>query len=178
MKLDGKIIDGGFVYAACTDSAMRGRGIFRELNAYAEEYMKRCGMEFLMLIPANDGLFPMYRALGYVNEAYSAKYADTGYTADFDGDMDKLYSMYKESLPETAFVKSRGLYEYVLGFDDCRAVYTDNSYNVRAEDGYIYESAKITEISEKPKALYKWARAGYDIKEKLTVDFFGEDRHV
>ena len=178
LKLDGKKINGGFVYAACTDPEVRGRGIFRALNAYAEEYMKKNGMEFLMLIPAHDGLFAMYRALGYVNEAYSASYADTGYAAEFDGDIDKLYSMYEKNLGKTAFVKSRGLYEYVLGFDDCKAVYTDTSYNLRAADGYIYESAKIAEISEKPKALYKWAHEGYDINEKLTVDFFGEDRHV
>ena len=177
MKLDGKIIPGGFVYAACTDAAMRGRGIFRMLNEYAEEYIKRNNMEFLMLIPAHDGLFPMYRSLGYVCEAYSAEYADTGYTADFDGDMDKLYSMYKKALPETAFIKSRGLFEYVLGAEESTPVYTGTSYNVRASDGYIFESAKIKSIGEKPKALYKWAHTGYEIKEKLTVDFFGEDRH-
>lgn len=177
MKLDGRMISGGFVYAACTDPAMRGRGVFRELNAYAEKYMKAQGMEFLMLIPAHDGLFPMYRSLGYINEAYSAEYADTGVSSDFDGDIDRLYSLYRDMLPDTAFVKSRGLFEYVLGFDDCRPVYTADSYNVRASDGYIFESAKIKSISEKPKALYKWQSAGYIQKEKLTVDFFGEDRH-
>ncbi len=177
MKLDGRTVAGGFVYAACTDHAMRGRGIFRALNEYAEEYMKEKGMEFLMLIPANDGLFPMYRSLGYINEAYSAKYADTGVSSEFDGDIGRLYSMYLESLPDTAFVKPRGLFEYVLGFDDCEAVYTADSYNVRASDGYIYESARIISVSDDPKALWKWAGEGYEINTKLTVDFFGEDRH-
>ncbi len=177
MKNEGRIIKGGFIYAACTDAKMRGRGIFRALNEYAEEYMKRNEMEFLMLIPANDGLFPMYRGLGYINEAYSADYADTGYTDGFDGDIYRLYSLYLEMLPETAFVKSRGLFEYVLGFDDCTPNYTADGYNVKASDGYVYESGRITNIGIKPKALYKWAHGGYDIKEKLTVDFFGEDRH-
>ncbi len=176
LKLEGKTIKGGFVYAACTAVRERGKGTFRALNAYAEEYMRRRGMEFLMLIPAHDGLFPMYRSMGYVCEAYPAVFSRVD-GADFDGNTDGLYSLYLRTRKTPSFVKSRGLFEYALDVGDRKIEISEGGYTVYAPDGRIYESTEILCAGDKPKALFKWAGRGYEIKEKLTADFFGEDAH-
>lgn len=176
LKLGEKYIKGGFVYAACTSVRERGKGIFRALNAFAGEYARGREMEFLMLIPANDVLFPMYRSMGYVHEAYSALFADID--GGREANADELYPLYLAKRTGAAFVKSRGLFSYAMSAGDCRAKISGNDFAIYAPDGYIFESTNIVGASGKPKALYKWIGADREIKEKLTVDFFGEDRHI
>lgn len=176
LKLGEKDIKGGFVYAACTKTCERGKGVFRALNACAEGYAREHGMEFLMLIPAHDGLFPMYRSMGYVNEAYPAVFSRVD-GADFDGNIDDLYSLYLRTRNAPSFVKSRGLFRYALVSEDCVVAVSNDGYAVYAPDGGIFESTMTVGAGGKPKALFKWIGAGYEIKEKLTVDFFGESAH-
>lgn len=182
---DGKTVRGAFIYAACVEAEYRGRGIFRELNAYAEKYAKENSYAFIMLIPANDGLFPMYKKLGYTKEVYSKMHEKLG-EADrkngrrFSGDYGELYNIYRKYTKE-GFIKSRGLFEYALESEECKIFYTDGGYKIYYDDGSVVESAAESEsgkISSKAKGLYKTVGRKIEIKKPLTVDFFGEDRHA
>lgn len=56
---------GSYIYAVATLPEFQRRGIYRELDARADDEIRRRGGSFSCLVPANPGLFPMYRKLGY-----------------------------------------------------------------------------------------------------------------
>ena len=58
-------LTGGYVYAACTAEAYRGRGYMARLLAAAGEAMKARGDSFSFLIPGEKGLFDYYARFGY-----------------------------------------------------------------------------------------------------------------
>ena len=77
-RIDGKAISmmtlmdvsvggerGCYIYAVATLPEFQHRGIFRELDRRADDEIRRRGGSFSCLVPANPGLFPMYRKLGY-----------------------------------------------------------------------------------------------------------------
>ncbi len=59
-RTDGRRLRGGYLYAVATDPAFRGQGLCRRLLGLAEE-----GMDFLTLIPADDGLYEAYHRMGF-----------------------------------------------------------------------------------------------------------------
>lgn len=61
---------GSYIYAVATLPAYQHRGIYRELDRCADEEIRRRGGSFGCLVPANPGLFPMYRKLGYDTAFY------------------------------------------------------------------------------------------------------------
>ena len=56
---------GYYIYAVATLPEFQHRGIYRELDRRADDVIRRRGGSFSCLVPANPGLFPMYRKLGY-----------------------------------------------------------------------------------------------------------------
>lgn len=58
---------GKYIYAVCTYPEFRGKGYAGALVNYA----KALDTDFLWLIPANDGLFGYYSALGFQTRLYS-----------------------------------------------------------------------------------------------------------
>ena len=82
-ELDGKIVGmlfaipqifradrdhkAAYLYAIATLKAYRGRGICRELMAYAEAHV---AADCCVLVPAGESLFDFYRALGYETAFY------------------------------------------------------------------------------------------------------------
>ena len=57
------VLDGGCLLY--TSPEFQHRGIYRELDRRADDEIRRRGGSFSCLVPANPGLFPMYRKLGY-----------------------------------------------------------------------------------------------------------------
>ena len=60
---DGKQI--AYLYAVATDAAYRGRGLCRKLTEQAHRILKERGYAGAILVPADPGLFEMYRKMGY-----------------------------------------------------------------------------------------------------------------
>ncbi len=56
---------GSYIYAVATLPEYQRRGIYRELDRWADDEIRRRGGCFSCLVPASPGLFSMYRKLGY-----------------------------------------------------------------------------------------------------------------
>ena len=66
LKFDGKVYKGKYLYAAATDPEYRGKGIMGTLVAEAQAYCKEAGLDFISLVPANDGLYLYYERFGFI----------------------------------------------------------------------------------------------------------------
>lgn len=60
---DGK--KGRYIYAVATDKEFRGLGISTKLLEYANDYIKKNGECFSVLVPAEKSLFDFYQKRGY-----------------------------------------------------------------------------------------------------------------
>ncbi len=54
-----------YIYAVATDSAYRGRGLCAGLMAFAEEDLRRRGVQCTVLRPGEPSLFGFYEKMGY-----------------------------------------------------------------------------------------------------------------
>lgn len=54
-----------YLYAACTLKNFRGRGLMGELIEYAKKYCTEAGVDFIFLVPAEDGLYSYYEKFGF-----------------------------------------------------------------------------------------------------------------
>lgn len=59
-------MSGDYVYAVAVDEKKRGLGLGKAMIEYAKDNMK----DFLVLVPADEGLFEYYRKLGFADNAY------------------------------------------------------------------------------------------------------------
>ena len=62
-RFSGKKI--AYIYAVATKKEYRGRGICRELMAYAHKALQEQGYAGAILVPADEGLAGMYEKMGY-----------------------------------------------------------------------------------------------------------------
>lgn len=74
---------GSYIYAVATLPEFQRRGIYRELDARADDEIRRRGGSFSCLVPANPGLFPMYRKLGYDTAFFIEEVVIKGRPKDF-----------------------------------------------------------------------------------------------
>ncbi len=58
-------IPAAYIYAVATEPDSRGRGLCRELMAFAEADLKQQGVSACFLTPATASLFEFYKKLGY-----------------------------------------------------------------------------------------------------------------
>lgn len=54
-----------YIYGAATLKEFRGQGIMKMLLEYADEYGRKHGEKYSILMPANDNLFEFYKKCGY-----------------------------------------------------------------------------------------------------------------
>ena len=102
IEQDGKVVSSAFlipceienrkglyVYCAMTDEKYRGRGLMAEILSKADEIKTAKNLDFLLLVPANEGLFEYYKKFGYVPFGYS-----------FEADVPKEYKTVSEKYSE------------------------------------------------------------------------------
>ena len=58
---------GFYLYSACTVPEYRGKGVMRDLVAFALEDKRKQGVTFCVLKPAEDSLFDFWAGLGFTN---------------------------------------------------------------------------------------------------------------
>ena len=63
-----------YLYAVCTHEDYRGKGLCRNLTAFAEKTLAKQGSQFACLVPASEKLFDFYQKLGYQTAFYHEKY--------------------------------------------------------------------------------------------------------
>ena len=66
LYMDGRVTQGGYLYALCTATAYRGRGFAHALLGAAV----RCSGDFLLTVPASRSLCDFYRRAGFVRALY------------------------------------------------------------------------------------------------------------
>jgi len=72
---EGQAQEASYLYAVCTQEDHRGKGICRELTAFAEKALARQGSRFAFLVPASEKLFGFYRTFGYKTTFYHERYS-------------------------------------------------------------------------------------------------------
>lgn len=77
IKLDGKIYNGRYLYAAATLPEYRNKGLMGKLISEARDYFKTKNIDFVALVPANDGLYDYYGRFGFKEAMYKYKYQIT-----------------------------------------------------------------------------------------------------
>ena len=70
LDYNGKIYNGRYLYAAATKTEYRGRGIMNSLVNESVEYCKKEKIDFICLLPANEGLYGYYGKCGFHTAMY------------------------------------------------------------------------------------------------------------
>ena len=66
LNYKGSAYKGKYLYAAATDPQFRGKGLMASLITEAEQYCKASGIDFISLVPADEGLYGYYNKFGFV----------------------------------------------------------------------------------------------------------------
>lgn len=61
---------GFYVYCAMTKPSHRGKGLMAKVLKSADEAVKKCGLDFLLLVPADESLFNYYGRFGFTPFGY------------------------------------------------------------------------------------------------------------
>lgn len=143
---------GAYIYAVCTRRRYRGMGVMRALITAVLGILRSRGMSFAFLVPARREYFPMYEKLGFdvcvpglsgtpgcggVRTAVGIEdFAALRPTA-FDGDFDRLYSLYLSS-PQASPMKGKALFRLSLEeYADGGICYTRAGGDDAEPDGYV-----------------------------------------
>ena len=143
---------GAYIYAVCTRRRYRGMGVMRTLLTAVLGILRSRGRSFAFLVPARREYFPMYEKLGFdvcvpglsgtpgcggVRTAVGIEdFAALRPTA-FDGDFDRLYSLYLSS-PQASPMKGKALFRLSLEeYADGGICYTRAGGNDAEPDGYV-----------------------------------------
>lgn len=143
---------GAYIYAVCTRRRYRGMGVMRTLLTAVLGILRSRGMSFAFLVPARREYFPMYEKLGFdvcvpglsgtpgcggVRTAVGIEdFAALRPTA-FDGDFDRLYSLYLSS-PQASPTKEKALFRLSLEeYADGGICYTRAGGDDAEPDGYV-----------------------------------------
>ncbi len=143
---------GAYIYAVCTRRRYRGMGVMRTLLTAVLGILRSRGRSFAFLVPARREYFPMYEKLGFdvcvpglsgtpgcggVRTAVGIEdFAALRPTA-FDGDFDRLYSLYLSS-PQASPMKGKALFRLSLEeYADGGICYTRAGGNNAEPDGYV-----------------------------------------
>ena len=74
IKCDGKAFKGRYLYAAATLPEYRGQGLMSKLINEALDYVREEKLDFIALVPADDGLYDYYSRFGFYESMYKYKY--------------------------------------------------------------------------------------------------------
>ena len=143
---------GAYIYAVCTRRRYRGMGVMRTLLTAVLGILRSRGMSFAFLVPARREYFPMYEKLGFdicvpglsgtpgcggVRTAVGHEEFDALRPTAFDGDFDRLYSLYLSS-PQASPMKGKALFRLSLEeYADGGICYTRAGGNDAEPDGYV-----------------------------------------
>ncbi|MBO7319105.1 MAG: GNAT family N-acetyltransferase [Clostridia bacterium] len=100
IRIDGKLFNGRYLYAAATLPEYRGKGLMAKLIKDAQDSIKANDIDFIALVPASDSLYDFYGRFGFKEAMHKYKYAVTNETATMRA--------YREITDSNEFCKIRG----------------------------------------------------------------------
>ena len=142
IKYDGKIYRGRYLYAAATLPEYRGKGLMSKLIKEAQDYVNSENLDFIALVPANDGLYGYYSAFDFIEAMYKYRFKiekDTAtmraYREISDGEE---FSKIRNSIDGDMLVYNDICNKYAyecLRYSDVRVFsFSDNSYYAEGEE--------------------------------------------
>lgn len=78
LRLDGKLFNGLYLYAAATLPSHRSKGLMSELIVEALAYCKKEGLDFISLVPSQESLYGYYSRFGFRSMMYKYNLEKTG----------------------------------------------------------------------------------------------------
>ena len=133
IKCGGKIYRGRYLYAAATLPEYRGKGLMARLIKEALEYAKNENLDFIALVPADDGLYDYYGRFGFSEAMYKYKYLHQNDTATM--------RVYREINDSEEFCKIRGS-------ADCDMLIYSDICNEYAFECLHYSGTRIFYLSD------------------------------
>lgn len=172
---------GRYIYAVATDSEYRGHGYATQLLKYAEDYIKKQGEKFTVLVPANKELFGFYEKLGYKTVKCIEKY-EFSPEKKLTTKIVKINAQeYKERRKE--ILKGHNIIEWgEADLENIRRMYDGNFYFIKKFNAVMFcyperEKLIIKELCCRKSDLdnAKKAVSGYFDKEKMEISNIGEN---
>lgn len=172
---------GRYIYAVATDSEYRGRGYATQLLKYAEDYIKKQGEEFAVLVPAEKELFGFYEKLGYKTVKCIEKYEFLP-EKKLKTKIEKINAReYKQRRRE--ILRGHNIIEWgEEDLENIRRIYDGNFYFIKKFNAVMFcypESGKliIKELCCRKSDLenVKKAVSGYFDKEKINISYIGKN---
>ncbi len=121
--LNSKIIRGGYLYAVGTLPEHRGNSYSKLLMESAIKECKKDGLSYLLVKPATESLFDLYKRASFENVLYKsttiifAKYHESipyNITSLSPIEASDLYTLRQDSLAETSFLWPEKILEYAI----------------------------------------------------------------
>ena len=142
IKSGGKVYKGRYLYAAATLPECRGKGLMAKLIGEAIAYAEDENLDFIALVPADDGLYDYYGRFGFKQAMYKYKYHTVNHTATMrayreitDG---KEFSEIRNSESRDMLIYNDVCNRYAfecLRFSSIRVFYlSDNAYYAEGEE--------------------------------------------
>ena len=171
---------GRYVYAVATGTRFRNRGVSTQLLEFAKKYIKANNEEFLVLVPADEGLFDFYAKRGFSPVNSTARHA-----LETDGKNTGIYSIVKSDSAEyyalrSDFFRSSELIEWSIEFLDkikemyngeYIKVYKNNEYAAAAfcvKNGGLLQISELL-VSENAEETAKAIGEYFDVKKADCV---------
>ena len=133
IKCDGKIYRGRYLYAAATLPDYRGKGLMAKLINEALAYVKDENLDFIALVPADNGLYDYYGRFGFKESMYKYKYTVKNDTSTLRA--------YREIIDSDEFCKIRSS-------ADCDMLLYDDICNRYAFDCLCYYGTRVFYLSD------------------------------
>ena len=133
IKCDGKIYRGRYLYAAATLSEYRGKGLMSKLINEALDYAEEEKLDFIALVPADDGLYNYYGRFGVKESMYKYKYPIKNDTATMRA--------YREITDSEEFCKIRNSV-------DCNMLSYNDICNKYAFECLSYSGTRVFYLSD------------------------------
>ncbi len=146
---------GHYIYAVAVDKEKRGKGLGKKLIEFAKENKD----DFLVLVPADKGLFDYYKKLGFSDNAYIGEYAKV---------------KKEEEISAKEYIELRDKYfngkDYVKWSED-QLLKIASLYNAQ-----FYKNKESTEISMLSKdRIIEYLGENKPIKERLFSMIYPEE---
>ena len=169
---------GAYIYGVVTDEKYRGRGYFKKLLDDAKRFYASKGYDFLITVPSNNGLFGMYKKLGF-SEILGGVISLLGEKTEifipngaefypFDENFDHLYSLHEKN---DILIKERGFFEKSIS--DFEIKYIDDGYALFDNGKLIYLSCSGAKYKEKPKATLMFLNE-FNVPKNILCDILLE----
>ena len=155
-----------YIYAVATAKAHRGKGLCRTLTDHTQNILTQQGYAGAILVPAQAGLFDMYKKLGYKICSYIDEFeviAQDGTVSFKELNKEEYASLRKKLLPHGAVIQEKESLDFLCtytkfyaGDDFVFTAYMEhNVLIVRELLGSSDKAAKITNTLGCPKGIFR-----------------------